>query len=291
MVAGPNGSGKSTLTDALRADPAVQLPALYINADDLQRAQRFDTATAQLAAANMRERAIAERRDLMYETVMSHPSKLAELQHARATGYTVVVHFVAIEDPAINAQRVAIRVAGGGHDVPPDKIRERHGRTLALAPAALGHADQALIFDNTRRGAGGLDLQATLQDGRLELLTAAPARWVGTLARRVDERAIEFEALQAFARSRGHPLMQAPLSTAVSRGTIVDRGGAAHRESFYLQHDPRSNALVVHDKALLQHELDAGKAYAITYKAGVGKAQAMDRSMEGQPRDSTGGTR
>lgn len=274
MVAGPNGSGKSTLTDALRADPAVQLPATYINADDIQRARGFDAATAQLEATKMRERAIAERRDLMYETVMSHPSKLAELQRARAAGYTVVVHFVAIEDPAINAQRVAIRVAGGGHDVPQDKILERHARTLALAPAALGYADDALIFDNTRRGAaGGLDLQATLKDGRFELLTAAPARWVDTLARRVNERAIEFEALQAFAASRGHPLVQAPLSTAVSKGTIIDRGGAAQRESFYLQHDPRSNALVVHDKALLQHQLEAGKAYAITYKAGVGQAQ------------------
>ena len=37
IIAGPNGSGKSTLIAALRASPDVRLPALYINADDLQR--------------------------------------------------------------------------------------------------------------------------------------------------------------------------------------------------------------------------------------------------------------
>ena len=52
MVAGPNGSGKSTLTDALRASPDVQLPTAYINADEIQRAQGFDSATAQKAADN-----------------------------------------------------------------------------------------------------------------------------------------------------------------------------------------------------------------------------------------------
>ena len=37
MISGPNGSGKSTLIGALRADPNIRLPALYVNADDLQR--------------------------------------------------------------------------------------------------------------------------------------------------------------------------------------------------------------------------------------------------------------
>ena len=53
MVAGPNGSGKSTLIAALRADPNARLPALYVNADDLQRERglTFARVARELAGA------------------------------------------------------------------------------------------------------------------------------------------------------------------------------------------------------------------------------------------------
>lgn len=277
MVAGPNGSGKSTLTEALQADQRVQLPALYINADAIAKSQGLDAATAQQAATQLRERAIAERRDLMYETVMSHPSKLAELQQARAAGYTVVIHFVAIEDPSVNVQRVALRVAGGGHDVPNDKIRQRHARTLALAPAALGYADDALVFDNSRRGAaGGLDLQAKLLDGRLGLLTAAPQRWVATLAREVNERAAELERLTREASDEGLALAQAPLNGAAVEGVIREAAAPGSRR-LHVQHVLASNSLVIHDAALVKADLQIGQRYRIAYKEGIARAEAVGR--------------
>ena len=81
IVAGANGSGKSTLISALRADPTIisSLPRLHVNADDIERDTAFNSAAAQHPASEMRARAIAERRDLMCETVMSRPSKVAEL--------------------------------------------------------------------------------------------------------------------------------------------------------------------------------------------------------------------
>ncbi len=84
MVGGPNGSGKSTLISALRADARFELPATYINADDLQHKRRIrDPRTAQQFASDLRAKALAGRGDMMYETVMSHPSKIAELQQAK----------------------------------------------------------------------------------------------------------------------------------------------------------------------------------------------------------------
>jgi predicted ABC-type ATPase len=277
MVAGPNGSGKSTLTEALRADKTVQLPALYINADEIAKAQGLDAAPAQQATAKLRERAIAERRDLMYETVMSHPSKVAELQHAKVAGYTVVVHFVATDDPAVNVQRVALRVAAGGHDVPSNKIHARHARTLALAPAALSHADDALVFDNSRRGAaGGLALQAKLQGGRLELLTTRPARWVATLAREVNDRASEIEQLTQLAKDEGLVLTQAPLNGAAVDG-VMRKTAADHAQRFHVQHAPASRAWVIHDAALLKADVQVGQRYRIAYEEGVAQVQALGR--------------
>ena len=82
---------------------------------------------------------------------MSHPGKIAELQAAKQAGYHIIVLLVATNYPDINVQRVRIRVAARGHDVPEDRIRARYTRTLALAPAAITLADQAFVFDNTQR--------------------------------------------------------------------------------------------------------------------------------------------
>lgn len=58
MVAGPNGSVKSTLIEALRASPVVDLPALYINADNLQRERNIqDPIEAQQLAKSLRTQA------------------------------------------------------------------------------------------------------------------------------------------------------------------------------------------------------------------------------------------
>lgn len=87
MIAGPNGSGKSTLIAALRADSRFDLPALYVNADDLLRERSLcDPREAQQLANELRAQAIVNRQDVMYETVMSHPSKIAELQSAQKSG-------------------------------------------------------------------------------------------------------------------------------------------------------------------------------------------------------------
>lgn len=188
MIAGPNGSGKSTLIAALRADSRFDLPDLYINADDLQCDRGLGNAReAQHLAIKLRAEAIARRHDVMYETVMSHPSKIAELQAAKNAGYHITVLLVATGDPDVNVNRVAVRVAAGGHDVPEARIRGRYTRMLALAPAAIALADQAVVFDNTGGGETGLGLsQQAVLFGRC-LLGNYDAVLLPWVARLIDQ--------------------------------------------------------------------------------------------------------
>lgn len=267
MVAGPNGSGKSTLANALRADPAVQLPAAYINADDLQREHLMDAATAQRAAAELRARAIALRRDVMYETVMSHPSKVRELQQAKATGFRIAIHVVATEDPAINMQRIALRVAAGGHDVPEDRTRRRYARTMALLPAAIGYADEAIVFDNSLRGdLGGMRLQAQLVGERLMLTTPGPAAWVAALSRRIDERSAEVAQVRQLALAKAVTLQAANLSDGQTEGPVEFAG-----RHFVLQQDQGTQGHVLHDRLLLAPGAASrqGAICRITYSDGA----------------------
>ncbi len=56
---------------------------------------------------------------------------------------------MATGNPAINIQRVRTRVAAGGHDVPENKIIERHARSLALLSKALECTNRAFLFDTS----------------------------------------------------------------------------------------------------------------------------------------------
>ena len=249
MIAGPNGSGKSTLIAALYADPGIHLPARYINADDLQRERGIvDAHEAQQLATNLRIRALEARQDLMYETVMSHPSKIAELQQARTAGYHLTVHLVATEDPAINIERVAARVGAGGHDVPADRIRARYERMLALAPVAIAYADQAVVFDNTQGGdtGQGLAVHAVLHANRLALTVNQPANWVQTMAAQVNERLSELRAFAGAAESRGLSFQLARLDGGSTQGPIMAIG-----KHYLLQYDDMGKSSILHDRALL----------------------------------------
>ncbi|MHA7652568.1 hypothetical protein ACX9NE_21025 [Mycobacterium sp. ML4] len=53
------------------------------------------------------------------------------------------------------------RVRHGGHDVPENKIRERHRRLWELVADAIETADTATIYDNSRRDGPRIVAQLT----------------------------------------------------------------------------------------------------------------------------------
>lgn len=153
MIAGPNGSGKSTLFVNL-VDEGISFGE-YFNADDIARSLSGSlqgrARDAQEKVRQGRDKALAEKRDYCWETVMSHPSHVEHLLHARAAGYEVRLFYVALEDPQLNIKRVEERVLSGGHDVPPDRINRRYYRSINNLSAAILAADHARIFDNSSK--------------------------------------------------------------------------------------------------------------------------------------------
>lgn len=151
VLAGPNGSGKSAFVHTVLA-PATGLP--FINADEIaaatwpgdEEARAYD---ASRAAAELRTRAIGDRRSFITETVFSHPSKIALLEQASGAGYRIELHVMLVPED-VTVARVAYRVDGGGHAVPPDKVRARYHRLWSLVAGACGLAHRATFHDNSR---------------------------------------------------------------------------------------------------------------------------------------------
>ncbi len=82
----------------------------------------------------------------------------------------------------INRERVAARVALGGHDVPAGKLAARYARSLALARQAIALSSRAFLFDNS--GASH-HLVAEYEAGRLVRISPTPPAWLTAALLRV----------------------------------------------------------------------------------------------------------
>ena len=166
LGAGPNGAGKSSfVTDVLQPTARLQ----FVNADQIA-AERWPTDQARHAyeaaqsAEEERQRLLAAGESFIAETVFSHPSKVALVEEAIARQYLVHLHVLLIPvDLAV--ARVRDRVRRGGHDVPEQKIRERHDRLWWLVAEARATADRTDFYDNSR-AASPFRLVATYERGR-----------------------------------------------------------------------------------------------------------------------------
>lgn len=110
----------------------------------------------------IRQRLLEKGVSFTFETVMSHRSKVDFMGEAQARGYRTYLYFVSTENPAINIDRVGIRVREGGHPVAPEKVSERYHKSLGLLPDAIAVSNRAYIFDNS---GGSTVLLAEITDG------------------------------------------------------------------------------------------------------------------------------
>ncbi len=130
---------------------------------------------ASVTADFVRRELLAQGASFTFETVMSAPDKVAFMREAQAQGYRTYLYFVATDDPAINIERVRLRVSQGGHAVPDDKVVQRYHRSIELLDEACSVANRAYIFDNSGEAH---ELIAEITDGEtLEVHTSALPAW------------------------------------------------------------------------------------------------------------------
>lgn len=188
VLAGVNGGGKSSVGGkALRACGAE-----YFNPDEYARQLRNHEALAQEKANTVAwaygkaklEEAIARGADFTFETTLGGKTITDLLIHAVGQGHLLDIWFVGLESVDLHLERVARRVAKGGHPIPEADIRRRwigsHENIIRLIP----FVNTLRVFDNSREVAEGEEPDPTLllsiQDGQLafpgpEHLSSTPA--------------------------------------------------------------------------------------------------------------------
>ncbi len=130
VLAGPNGAGKSTAATTLLPEALA-----FVNADEVaKRLPGYPSAAADWEAGRIvleqMEELERQRLDFAVETTLSGRSLAKRIVRLKQQGYFFRLVFVWAPSPEFSIQRVAARVQAGGHAIPENTIRRRHGLSL-----------------------------------------------------------------------------------------------------------------------------------------------------------------
>lgn len=133
IIAGCNGAGKTTAS--MTVLPEVLDCREFVNADEIAKGlSPFNPGEVAIQAGKLMLQRIDEllsrRATFAIETTLATRSYRSLVAKAKELGYTVILLFFWLPTPELAVERVASRVANGGHDIPPDVIHRRYWNGL-----------------------------------------------------------------------------------------------------------------------------------------------------------------
>lgn len=162
VIAGHNGAGKTTIYRERLSKALADHLVNHINPDEVELAITLDQGKHGLSkseielcaaaeATRLRQQYIDQEISFSFETVLSDPKqdKISFMSDARRRGYLVLLIGVGLNSATLSKERVAIRHAKGGHNVPEKKIEERYDRVLLNFAHGACVASLAIFFDNS----------------------------------------------------------------------------------------------------------------------------------------------
>jgi predicted ABC-type ATPase len=164
VIGGANGSGKTTV--ALDVLPILGVLE-YVNADAIATGlSPFNPESMNIQAGRLmleRIEALSEAgADFAFETTLAARTFAPFLRNCKAKGYIINLLYFWLPSPDLAVQRVAWRVASGGHSIPETVIRRRYERGRRnLTELYMLLCDGWIVYDNS-----GVNLKIVAQRKR-----------------------------------------------------------------------------------------------------------------------------
>lgn len=129
IIAGCNGAGKTTASMTIL--PEVLDCREFVNADEIAKGlSPFMPEKVAIEAGKLMLQRIDflldKRVSFAIETTLATKSYQHLVQRAKRLGYNVILLFFWLPSPEMAEQRVASRVASGGHNIPRELIHRRY---------------------------------------------------------------------------------------------------------------------------------------------------------------------
>ena len=152
IIAGCNGAGKTTASFTIL--PQVLDCDEFVNADEIARGlSPFHPDRVSIEAGRLMldriSRLMMSKTTFAIETTLSTRSYVSLIKRAHRAGYQVELIFFWLSSAEVAIQRVAKRVAEGGHNIPQDVIRRRYDAGIRNFFNIYGHeVDRWTLVDN-----------------------------------------------------------------------------------------------------------------------------------------------
>lgn len=134
IIAGPNGAGKTSFANEFLKDYRTRLT--FVNADEIARrltgGAQAGAADDLRAAREMLQRLdelAAAKQGFAFETTLASLSYAQRIPRWQSAGYKVALIYLRLPSVDAAIERVARRVAAGGHDIPEGTIRQRFAKS------------------------------------------------------------------------------------------------------------------------------------------------------------------
>ena len=174
LIAGVNGAGKSTLyqtLDYLQGMPRINMDEIVREFGDWKN--QNDITKAGRIAVGLIKDYFEKGLSFNQETTLCGKSILKNIQYAKQLGYEIELHYVGIYSAELAKERIAYRVAHGGHGIPDKDVERRFVESGKQLKKVLPLCDVAVLYDNTE----SFYRVAIFKSGRIENLSEKQPSW------------------------------------------------------------------------------------------------------------------
>ena len=153
IISGCNGAGKTTASYTVL--PEVLHCKEFVNADEIARGLTpFNPESVAIEAGRLMlqriEDLLVKDESFSIETTLATKSYINLVRRAQVKGYTVRLLFFWLNSPELALQRIAERVAKGGHNIPEPIVRRRYVAGICnLFRLFMSEVDSWEIYDNS----------------------------------------------------------------------------------------------------------------------------------------------
>lgn len=153
IIAGCNGAGKTTASYTVL--PEMFSCDEFVNSDEIAKKLSPNNPESEAIRASriMLERIhelIEKGADFGVETTLATRTLLHVIESAKSRGYIILLVFLWLKMPELAVERVRLRVASGGHNVPETIIRRRYDLGIKnLTNRYIPVCDFWMIIDNS----------------------------------------------------------------------------------------------------------------------------------------------
>ena len=182
VFAGPNGAGKSTYFEELKKrEPGIQ----QINADvtAAQNPQMGALGVGSIMARQAKELS-QNRESFSWETNLAKQSNYKMFQGYQEQGYKLDITYVNLQTVELCKNRVAQRVAAGGHPIPEKQIEERYVSALELIKQNYKVPDRLELVDNSGKEQRTV---LTLEQGKIVQQAPELPKWAADIKSHIQQ--------------------------------------------------------------------------------------------------------